>query len=190
MPVNLATEVPKTSGPDTRALSTQSAVEAASAAGIERNDKAVVHASTDGAAVTVEALGPHRLTNVRALAGPVAGAAQVTMPLGMFAFDIRGVTPGGTAAVRMVLPEHAAPTGYFKQDATGALYSFDFDGTTGAVIDGNVVTLHFVDGGRGDLDGKANGVVVDPGGPGGGGFCWGGGGGAWRLPRCRGREGP
>jgi hypothetical protein len=85
----------------------------------------------------------------------------------MFGFDIRGVTPGGAAAVRMVLPEGSAPTGYFKQDATGALYSFDFDGTTGAVIDGNVITLHFVDGGRGDLDGKANGVIVDPGGPGG-----------------------
>src|SRR5262249_33776479 len=41
-----------------------------------------------------------------------------------------------------------------------------FDGTTGAEIQDNVITLHLVDGGRGDADGVANGVIVDPGGPG------------------------
>jgi len=37
---------------------------------------------------------------------------------------------------------------------------------TGADISGNVITLHFVDGQRGDSDGEENGVIVDPGGPG------------------------
>src|SRR5262249_35858589 len=41
-----------------------------------------------------------------------------------------------------------------------------FDGTTGAEIKDNVITLHLVDGGRGDADGIANGRIVDPGGPG------------------------
>ena len=64
------------------------------------------------------------------------------------------------------MPAGFTPDGYVKQDpATGALQRFDFDGTTGAVVNGDVVTLHFVDGGRGDADGVANGVIVDPGGP-------------------------
>lgn len=45
-------------------------------------------------------------------------------------------------------------------------YEFLFDGTTGAEIVGNQVILHFVDGMRGDGDLSANGVVVEPGGPG------------------------
>jgi hypothetical protein len=36
---------------------------------------------------------------------------------------------------------------------------------TGAEINGNVITLHFVDGLRGDDDLTANGVIVDVGGP-------------------------
>ena len=50
-------------------------------------------------------------------------------------------------------------------DPTPHWYEFLFDGTTGAVIDGNVITLHFVDGQRGDDDLTANGVIVDPGAP-------------------------
>src|SRR5262249_43988792 len=73
------------------------------------------------------------------------------------------------AAVRMILPPGARPTGYLKQDpVTGALGGFTFDGTTGAEIDRNVVTLHLVDGGRGDADGLADGVIIDPGGATGG----------------------
>ncbi|MCI0459902.1 MAG: hypothetical protein L0Z62_23370, partial [Gemmataceae bacterium] len=44
---------------------------------------------------------------------------------------------------------------------TGALSRFPFDGSTGAEIDGNIITLHLVDGGRGDADGLANGVILD-----------------------------
>jgi hypothetical protein len=40
-----------------------------------------------------------------------------------------------------------------------------FDGTTGAEIAGNLITLHFQDGARGDADVTADGVVTDPGAP-------------------------
>ncbi len=44
--------------------------------------------------------------------------------------------------------------------------SFFFDGTTGAEFNGNVITLHFVDGERGDDDLDAtNGIIIDLGGP-------------------------
>ena len=77
------------------------------------------------------------------------------------------MTPGGIATVRLLLPPDARPNAYWKTDpATGQLARFDYDGSTGAVIAGNVVTLRLQDGGRGDADGLANGVIVDPGGPG------------------------
>jgi hypothetical protein len=41
-----------------------------------------------------------------------------------------------------------------------------YDGTTGAVINGNEITLHLVDGKRGDHDLTANGEIVEPGAPG------------------------
>ena len=118
--------------------------------------------------VTVEALG-YTLKDIRALGAPAASDGQTKLPLGMFAFEVHGVARGGAAEVRLFLPEGTAANSYFKQDSKGILQRFDFDGTTGATFDGNVVTLHLVDGGRGDIDGIANGVIVDPGGPGGGG---------------------
>lgn len=120
--------------------------------------------AADGSAVSLAASGGV-LANVRAMAAP-AGTGGVWLPLGLFAFDIGGLARGGAAAARLVLPPGSDLHHYYKQDATGALQPFDFDGTTGAQFNGNVVTLHFIDGGRGDADGVANGVVVDPGGPG------------------------
>jgi hypothetical protein len=45
-------------------------------------------------------------------------------------------------------------------------YPFLFDGTTGAVISADHIDLYFVDGQRGDDDLRANGQIVDAGGPG------------------------
>ena len=44
-------------------------------------------------------------------------------------------------------------------------YEFVYDGVTGAEIDGNVVTLHFVDGDEGDDILTADGMIIDAGGP-------------------------
>ena len=38
----------------------------------------------------------------------------------------------------------------FKIRPTGKLSPFNFDGKTGAEIHGNLITLHFIDGARGD----------------------------------------
>ncbi len=135
-----------------------------SADGLAKLSDELVSLTTDGGQmVTLEAFG-HSLRDVRAFTTPAHAGAS--LPYGLFSFEIGNVTPGGSATVRMVLPEGAAPSAYFKQDIGGHLSRFDFDGTTGAQIAGNVVTLHYVDGGRGDDDGMANGVIVDPGGPG------------------------
>jgi hypothetical protein len=116
------------------------------------------------AVVTLDA-GTHQLTNVHALTPP-PGADSSAFPFGMFGFDVTGVAPGGSADVQITLPAGDQPSEYLKWDpTTGAITNFAFDGTTGATFDGNVITLHLVDGGRGDADGSANGVISDPGGP-------------------------
>ncbi len=74
----------------------------------------------------------------------------------------------GTATVTITLPAGANPNTYLKYSKkTGKWYRFDYDATTGvgAEINGNKVTLHFKDGAKGDDDGTANGVILDPGGP-------------------------
>ena len=94
---------------------------------------------------------------------------NVALPYGVFSFTLEDLPIGGSATVDLTLPDDAQVDSYYKQDPQlGGWFRFDYDGQTGAVIDGNVVTLHLVDGGRGDADGLANGVIVDPGGPGAG----------------------
>src|SRR5206468_3902636 len=101
------------------------------------------------------------------LPGPQLAAGNYALPQGIFGFEVRDLAPGAAATVRVILPATAKPETYLKEDpATGRLEPFTFDGSTGAEIRGNVVTLHLVDGGRGDADGVANGVILDPGGGG------------------------
>jgi hypothetical protein len=123
--------------------------------------------------VTVASPNGTTLSSVAAIENPSPGdsPAGVTFPYGFFEFVVSGVDAGGATTVTLHLPAGANPTTYFKYGSTldnGAphWYEFLFDGTTGAVIDGDVVTLYFVDGQRGDDDLAADGVIIDPGGPG------------------------
>jgi len=103
---------------------------------------------------------------------PANAPDGVEFPLGFISFTINGVAVGGTAEVTLIAdlpagetlesfwkfgPEAGAPDPHF--------YEFLFDGTTGATVSGNTVTIIFVDGLRGDSDTSANGSIVDPGAP-------------------------
>lgn len=82
---------------------------------------------------------------------------------GLIAFTCEGVAIGGTITISLDMPESVPVTAkYFIFDAangwldmTSSLTSHDGD---------SEVFLTLTDGGTGDLDGVANGVVVDPGG--------------------------
>ena len=97
-------------------------------------------------------------------------------PYGVIGFHLTGpglAPPDAATTVTLTLPpfEDAFAT-YLKYGSTDAImenhwYDFLLDESgTGAEINGDVITLHYVDGGRGDddLDGT-NGVIVDPGTP-------------------------
>lgn len=68
------------------------------------------------------------------------------------------------------LPREEPISAYYRHgplasNPTPHWYIFAYNGSTGAEIDGTTITLHFIDGGRGDDDMTANGIIVDPGGP-------------------------
>ena len=85
-------------------------------------------------------------------------------------FDLGNVASGDSADVRIILPAGETPFRFLKygpepSDASDHVYDFAYDQLTGtgAEFSGNEVILHFVDGGRGDADLMANGVISDPG---------------------------
>jgi hypothetical protein len=89
---------------------------------------------------------------------------------GFYAFTIAGIPEGGATNLNIHLPRDARPTDYLKYGPTPAkpydhCYAFMDNGQTGAAINGNVITLYFVDGAKGDANLVPDGKIIDPGGP-------------------------
>ena len=88
------------------------------------------------------------------------GGPNLLFPHGFFSFNITGLTYGATANVTITLP-YNVPVGteYWKYHS-GWVNITDLMGDD----DGdNVVTIRLTDGGIGDADGAANGIIIDPG---------------------------
>lgn len=98
------------------------------------------------------------------LSCPMEGKPNLEFAHGFFSFNVTGLTPGQTVTVNITFPQ-AVPVGteYWKcqnntwVDVTSLLGDDDGD---------SVLTLTITDGGPGDADGAANGVIEDPGAPG------------------------
>lgn len=125
--------------------------------------------------VTLQSAAGTSLAAVLAVTNPPLGLpVNATTPVGTFDFQVQGLAPGGTTTVTLFMPTGTTVTQYWKYGPTGW---FDFSWktinglSTGAKFrdengDGTKdIILTFVDGGRGDDDGIANGVIVDPGAP-------------------------
>ncbi len=78
----------------------------------------------------------------------------------LVSFRVAGVQVGGTITVDITFPSVASGAKYFKVDDNG------FSEFSGAVFNGNTVTLTLTDGGAGDEDGQPNGEILEPGGVG------------------------
>ena len=108
-------------------------------------------------------------TNFGALPLPTQGELDgKNFAHGFISFELCANTD---TTARIILPEGEEPDGYIMFGPTPDnpvphYYDFSYDGETGAVIEDNVITLHFVDGKRGDadLDGTNN-AISDPGAP-------------------------
>ena len=106
-------------------------------------------------------------------ANPSTGDAPdaVAFDYGFLDFNVIDLPPDGTVSLTIYLPEGAAPTTYYKYGKTpdnpeDHWYEFLYDGQTGAEIEGNVITLHFVDGQRGDDNLTVDHKILDLGAPG------------------------
>ncbi|MBU1196580.1 MAG: hypothetical protein KKE62_10575 [Proteobacteria bacterium] len=89
------------------------------------------------------------------------------LPLGLIQFRISVVNPGDTAELKIYFSE-AVGTQWYKYDLANGWteYSNDYPANVQFSADRKSVILRLVDGGAGDSDGVANGVIVDPSGPG------------------------
>ena len=145
--------------------------------------------------VTIASPNGTTFVNVQAVDNPSPGdaPAEINFPYGFFEFTVSGVGTGDTP-VTLYLPGGRSINAYYKYGQTPGdptpdpphWYEFRYDGETGAEISGNKITLHFVDGNRGDDDLTKDGTIVEPGGPGyrkPAGPSGGGGGGGGAPPR-------
>ncbi|QGQ30125.1 Ig-like domain-containing protein [Gimesia maris] len=134
--------------------------------GNTQRDLITVISAARGLNVAIDGKG-QKIENLRTFQAEEHPGADSALPYGMFEFNVTDIEVGGSTTVDLILPEGSNVDTYYKLNPdTGDLFEFTYDGETGATIDGNIITLHLVDGGRGDFDGIANGVIADPGGPG------------------------
>ncbi len=122
--------------------------------------------------VTLEAPEGTQLNDVLAIENPSPEDMPEgsELPNGLFEFTIENLEPGAEAQLKIYLPEGATADSYLKYGPTPDneayhWYEFVYDGVTGAEIEDNVITLHFVDGNEGDDDLTADGTIIDAGGP-------------------------
>lgn len=102
---------------------------------------------------------------------PTNPPSNVEFLYGFLEFSISGLIGGDSIAVNLYLSDGEVFDTYFKygptpSNPTNHWYEFLYDGQTGAIINGNIITLHLIDGIRGDDDLTANGTITDIGGPG------------------------
>jgi len=118
--------------------------------------------AASGKFIALDAHG-HVIRNVRLDEIDKRSPSRAEKDFGVINFEVANLPRGGRVAIDLWLPEDALVNTAFKRDPeTGQLFPFNFDGTTGVEFHDNYATIHLVDGGRGDADGVANGIIVDP----------------------------
>lgn len=82
---------------------------------------------------------------------------------GLFSYRLRVTQPGSIATLKIYFSGDVFPSDtFFKYDTINGWY--DYSEHTTINPDGQSITLELKDGGYGDSDGLANGIIVDPGG--------------------------
>jgi hypothetical protein len=91
---------------------------------------------------------------------PSEGKPDMTFPQGFFSFNIEGLADGQSVMIEITFPDNV-PVGsqYWKYQNNQWIQI-----PIGSDDGDNVIYIVLTDGGIGDSDGEANGVIVDPGG--------------------------
>ena len=112
----------------------------------------------DGQSLTVESTEGTIISKLTIKEKPATSSIpldDLDFTYGLVDLTIENVDVNGSAIVTLYYPEDSSPEAYYKYGPTpdkpeDHWYEFMYDGETGAEIDQNIVTLHFVDGKRGD----------------------------------------
>ncbi len=136
-------------------------------------------AANDGNYITLVAPPGVTFQDVRPLENPAPDApngppSNVQFNAGFIEFKITNVPAKGVVNIQEILPVGSpTPIDYYRygptpDNAAPHWYNWKFDASTGtgATFNGNIITLHFVDGARGDDDLAADGTIEDAGAPG------------------------
>lgn len=123
--------------------------------------------SSAGTTITfVESVDPAaKLQDTRSADG---SPAPTSVPCGLVNFTLNVAAPGDEATVEITFPCAVEGFAYYKYGPEGWITFSNNKLYPGGVVSlsGNTAILKLKDGGAGDLDGIANGVIVDPSGPG------------------------
>jgi len=106
------------------------------------------------------------LTAVNESSLPAQGKPNVSFPHGLFSFNITGLLQGQKVTVKITYPSSVSnTTQYWKFGPTpGNSTPHWYQIPVGSNDGDNVITINITDGGLGDHDLTANGVIADPGG--------------------------
>ena len=98
---------------------------------------------------------------------PANGPTDMNLPYGLFQLTVRGCTPGEEKLTLTLVYPNALPPGtqYWKYGSTADNATAHWYVFPGTIVQGNSVTFNITDGGLGDDDLTANGVITDPGAP-------------------------
>ena len=113
--------------------------------------------------------GNAKITSIGQKDAPADLPEGLSTPLGLLSFTAKADTAGATETFSLYLDGALDIDGYYKQDASGTRVNLASAANGGRVVTEHGKTrLDFViqDGGQFDLDGKADGVITDPGAPG------------------------
>ncbi len=135
-----------------------------------QNNVASLHTYDGHGYVTLFSPTGQPLSSVKASQLPQEQIPNVVFPIEFIEFKIDNLGQGASTTITMKLPDGTKVDKYYKygptpDNPTPHWYDFKYDGQTGAEISGNIITLHFVDGLRGDDDITVNGQITDQGGP-------------------------
>ncbi len=101
---------------------------------------------------------------------PSAGKPDASFPHGLFSFTIAGLKEGDNVTVTIELPDNLSSTSqYWKYGPNGSTNNPQparwYNLPVGSNDGDTIITIQLTDGGVGDDDGIANGVIFDQGGP-------------------------
>lgn len=124
----------------------------------------IATATRTGQAIFASSLG--NITGLTPVAENAAGCARkpssVVFPHGLFSFNVVDIAPGSVVTVSITLPSPTPKGTQFWQCRPDVGW---YQVPVGSDDGDNVITIGLTDGGAGDLDGIANGVIVVSGGP-------------------------